>query len=696
MILSATLLLACSDYGFGLRREQVVEPEFDGEVSRDFDPKDPDACVEGTHYPGIEVGTDETCQIDPIHGTLDAVVEWSVETFKSRSEFSEVLMTPVVGHLTDDDGDGTIGSAGDIPDIALISDQYDAGHSHGVLRVLQGDGSQQNWYWTDERYDDGTQIYPYQYSGLALGDVDADGEPELVLIASIHVMGEEGPPEEPKGEEDTAPTETGGGPAGGDSGGEEGENQVRDTQLQNCGIVVMSHDGEVEHFTTELAFGCGGHAPAIADLDADGKPEILVGPYIFDGLTGTLEGQGTGYGAFNAYAEMGYMSFAADLDNDGIQEVVAGRSLLDRYGTEICTIEADYDDGFPAVADLDGDDLGEFLVVGNGAVRIFEHDCRFKEEWPLAGGGNGGPPTIGDFDADTEPEIGIAGATVYSVYETDGTLLWSQPVTDTSSHATGSSVFAFDGDGQAEVVYADEVSLWVYEGKTGEVRLQDTLHTSRTLHEYPVIADVDADGHAEIIIPNGGGHHGTQLGGMYVLGSADDSWRPNRQVWNQHAYSITNIEDDLSVPSPAVPNWPTWNSFRSGDIDPISGTRMVDARPVLADICARECRQGLIGISYQIGNHGLADMRFGVPVSVYAVHGDERVLIETEWTTAITAAGWSSDGFVLRLPRDLLIDDTIEIVVDDDGFGGSVVTECHEDNNARTYDLSDVCERYED
>jgi outer membrane protein assembly factor BamB len=376
--------------------------------------------------------------------------------------------------------------------------------------------------------------------------------------------------------------------------------------------------------------------------------------------------------------------------------VVAGKSLLDQYGNTICTIDADFEDGFPSVADLDADGLGEFLIVGNGAVRIFEHDCSFKTDWPLAGGGNGGPPTIGDFDGDTEPEVGIAGATVYSVYETDGTLLWSQPVTDTSSHATGSSVFDFDGDGQAEVVYADEVSLWVYDGKTGEVRLQDTLHTSRTLHEYPVIADVDADGHAEIIIPNGGGHHGSQLGGLYVLGSADESWRSNRQVWNQHAYSITNINDDLSIPSPAVANWPTWNSFRSGDVDPISGTRMVDARPVLADICARECRQGVIGIAYQVGNHGLADMRSAVPISVYAVDGDERILIETEWTTQTTDAGWSSDGFVLRLQRDQLPEGVIEIVADDDGTGNGVVTECHEDNNAREYDLSEVCARFDD
>ena len=686
MTLTWTLLVACTDYGFGLRRENIVAPDYDGEVSRDVEPKPDDACVTGAYFPGIAVGQDETCQIDPIYGTLDAVVEWSVNPFYQFAEYSEVLMTPVVGHLTDDDEDGRFGSAGDVPDIALISDQQDAGHSHAVLRLLSGDGSVQHWYYTGETFADETQLYPYQYSNVALGDVDADGQPEIVFIASILPPPGDEPTVDDSGPPDTDPIGEGGDDTG-NPGGD--ENPVRDSQLQDCGLAAMSHDKQIEWYS-EVTFGCGGHAPAVADLDADGSPEVIVGPYIFDGSTGALEGQGNSYGSFPAYAEMGYMSFAADLDADGIQEVVAGTSLLDHRGSEICTIPTDFDDGFPAVADLDGDGLGEFVV--DQSVRIFEHDCLYKTEWPLAGGGNGGPPTIGDFDGDALPEIGIAGATVYSVYQPDGELVWSHSVTDTSSHATGSSVFDFDGDGQAEVVYADEISLFVFEGATGTIRLEDPLHTSRTLHEYPVIADVDADGNAEIIIPNGGGHHGSQLGGLYVLGSADGSWRPNRQVWNQHAYSITNIDDDLSLPAPAQANWPTWNSFRSGDIDPISGRYMVDARPVLVDICARECRDGLVSIAYQAGNHGMADMRSGVPTSVYVVDGEQRRLIETRYTEDTTPAGYSSTGFTLKLALADLPDLAIEIVADDDGTGTGVVEECHEDNNARVYDLSQVCE----
>jgi len=44
------------------------------------------------------------------------------------------------------------------------------------------------------------------------------------------------------------------------------------------------------------------------------------------------------------------------------------------------------------------------------------------------------------------PEIGVAGATRYTVFEADGSIKWSRVTEDGSSAATGSSVFDFEGD----------------------------------------------------------------------------------------------------------------------------------------------------------------------------------------------------------------------------------------------------------
>src|SRR5262249_49097568 len=125
--------------------------------------------------------------------------------------------------------------------------------------------------------------------------------------------------------------------------------------------------------------------------------------------------------------------------------------------------------------------------------------------------GAGGAPTIADFDADGRPEIGVANGARYSVFDIgcsepapdepdcmgDG-IRWSNPTDDSSSGATGSAVFDFDGDGAAEVVYNDQSMFRIYDGRTGVLDFSRP-NSSRTRTEYPVIADVDNDGSAEIV-----------------------------------------------------------------------------------------------------------------------------------------------------------------------------------------------------
>ena len=75
---------------------------------------------------------------------------------------------------------------------------------------------------------------------------------------------------------------------------------------------------------------------------------------------------------------------------------------------------------------------------------------------------------------------------------------WKRDSDDDSSRATSSSVFDFNGDGAAEVLYNDECEFRVYEGQSGEV-LFAAMSRSRTGIENPVVADVDNDGNAEVV-----------------------------------------------------------------------------------------------------------------------------------------------------------------------------------------------------
>ena len=451
--------------------------------------------------------------------------------------------------------------------------------------------------------------------------------------------------------------------------------------LNMCYPAAFDISGELEWISLEAVFDCGGHTPVLADLEGDGDVEVVVGSTIVEGSDGSLVAVGgEGRAVYPAYEEIGAIPAVVDLDLDGSQEIIAGRTLYGPGGEVICSLSDPEVDGYTAAADLDGDGLGEFVVVGNGRLVVADDDCGWRTDWPLMGVGTGGPPTIADFDADGEPEIGVASATHYAVYEPDGALVWSHAVTDASSHATGSTVFDFEGDGRPEVVYADEVALWILDGLTGDVRMMDSNHTSRTLHEYPLVVDVDADGYPEIVVPNGGGHHGDERTGLYVLSSSDASWLGGRQTWNQHAYNIVNVNDDLSIPSIPESNWPLYNNFRSGDLNPVAGENAPDAIP-LAEACVLECEDNLIYIGFKLGNAGTSTLRTDMITSVYAVDWPHDRRLTTLKASPPIPPGETSEMEIFTVPADQVGEDGIRIVVDDE-YGISRVRECNEENNA--------------
>lgn len=94
------------------------------------------------------------------------------------------------------------------------------------------------------------------------------------------------------------------------------------------------------------------------------------------------------------------------------------------------------------------------------------------------------------------PKSAWRGATRYTAFKADGSILWSVPTRDASSRVTGSTVFDLDGDGRAEILYNDERYFRVLNGETGAVRYE-VRSTSGTAFEYPIAADVDGDGHGD-------------------------------------------------------------------------------------------------------------------------------------------------------------------------------------------------------
>ncbi len=307
-------------------------------------------------------------------------------------------------------------------------------------------------------------------------------------------------------------------------------------------------------------------AAPIAVIDNDGEAEIIFGSAVYSSK-GKLLYEGVPGIGLNG---QGPISCVADLNDDGRQEVIAGRTAYAFTGTVGMNNlvgkvlwTAVPGDGFCGVADFNGDQKPEVILVSNANIYSLNGQTGVVlAQAPIPNGGKGGPPNIADFDGDKMPEVAAAGSSQYIVYKYAGgnafTKLWSAVTQDGSSQVTGSSVFDFDGDGKNEVVYNDEVYIRIYPGvepdcekvpkgplcdgnmTDAEVLFRDR-NSSRTRTEYPVIADVDGDFKAEIVFPTNNDSGFKLDAGIEVWGEIRDNWVSTRPIWNQHSYHITNV-----------------------------------------------------------------------------------------------------------------------------------------------------------
>ncbi len=571
------------------------------------------------YFPAEEIPRLAECYSEgPSVGTFTPQMLWERQSFATLGGSASCMMQPIVCPLTDDDGDGDA-DADDVPDVVIIT------YAPGVLRALSGS--------------DGTELWGTSGSGqlqitggAACGDLDGDGSVEIVAASS-------------------------------------------------AGVDVVDRFGNPVWST----FACSGHmdgtsdAPGIADMDHDGDPEVIIGNCILDN-EGNVVGQGA-YG-WGSSSNVGSAGFAVDIDQDGELEAVAGNALYSKDGTAVW-----YNgqrDGYPAVGNFDGDANGEIVVTGDARLRIQDDNGTVlcEASIPSASGSYGGPPTVADFDGDGQAEIGVAANSTYTVFESDCSVKWQVTgTTDPSSGNTGSSVFDFEGDGVADVVYADEHWVWVFDGRDGSVKMQDANHTNNTWLEYPTIADINADGSADIAVCNTPGSWG-RMTGVSVFADADQSWRPGRRIWNQHAYSITNVEEDGSIPVNQDTNWLSYNSFRSGDLTPVDGYSAPDLLVDIVDVCPDECDRNAITVWFTVGNQGYANVRETVNIEFWGESeaGTQRIA-EYAWSADIQQAQMSaSSSLKIHGVPTPLFDIWATIDGGADPSRGTV-EECYEDNN---------------
>ena len=181
----------------------------------------------GDEPPAGYVGDfDPACKSEPQVGVFKPVVEWKKVDWTVNPAAKAVMMAPIVVSLSDDNMDGKI-DGDDMPDIAYVSFNGPQDQP-GTVRAISGDGSKELWSAVGGLC---------ATSGLAAGDLDGDGVVELVGVTSSL--------------------------------------QVR----------AFEHDGTIK-WTTAASYAADMKlcysTPAIADMDGDGSPEVIVGRLILD------------------------------------------------------------------------------------------------------------------------------------------------------------------------------------------------------------------------------------------------------------------------------------------------------------------------------------------------------------------------------------------------------------------------------
>ncbi|MEM1416449.1 MAG: FG-GAP-like repeat-containing protein [Myxococcota bacterium] len=710
---------------------------------------------------------------------------------------SQVVVTPIVINLDDDNDDGRIDER-DIPEILFMTfcDGISGAaryQQHGILRAVHGGGPDRgrdyfatcnDTHWLEG--DDPAGVSCSCTAGdldptstLAAGDLDGDGVPEIVVAGegnAIRIFDNAGRPL----------AESAGGQLAGDNQAlvlvnVDGRGNAEIVSGRRVLQVLKDPSDGTWSFgdrwlgTPALSTGRNSQGPisCVADLTGDGLQDVIAGTTLY-----RFPGNPAGYARQDE----------CDGAETGDQAAWCAGELPVEWNADDENPERVTENGFCAIADVWGasaarpgpdnplDGVPEVVVVNDGQLQVFRGasgELLLDEDF----GDRGGAPNVDDFDGDGFPEIGTAFETAYLAYDlqvptalcpawpnvfdelvdldpmadplqgnparmasgaacasaadcgdtsqfacsTEGRCVclhnaWQRTTQDDSSRVTGSSVFDFNGDGAAEVIYNDECYFRLYRGLDGTVIFREPSE-SRTRTENPVVADVDSDGNAEIVfavsnesnfcasrgrglLPVDGDDSFPFNNGLEVWGEPSDLWVSARRIYNQHAYGVTNVYESGGLPLRPRGGWEdlgegrSYNTFRSQPRSPFGIAPDLQVAAVQFSSADSACGEltGALDVVARIVNAG--DLRVGgdVPVALVGTWSDP--VLNEPLRDGMGAELRVTLGTVLEARGERFLSlrydpanngradlpDRIEVIVDPD----EIERECFEDNNRRS------------
>lgn len=521
-------------------------------------------------------------------------------------------------------------------------------------------------------------------------------------------------------------------------------------------VILLCYDNKLRSYdihgqllaTSDANTPCEG-VVSVTDFNGDGWPDIYIGNVVYDAATLNRLCAGPTNGNMGRCWRGGYdevahiaMSFAADVLGDSIPELICGNTLYNvnivsrtdvsqNSITELKTIAIPTrvpQDGNVAIVDFDLDGQLDVMVIIDGTPHNTEDSSYIYAYNPVTENlffvhgkycRTIGYPMIGDIDGDEFLEFvyldfqnQLSNSRITAMKYNPSTGLqtkWQATHTDASGQ-TSMTLFDFNQDGIMEIVYRDEQNLRIING-SGKSHLtgNDTIPfynlytkamTASTWKEYPVVADVNNDGRAEIVVCGKVGSGLGFVGGQLWIIGGIHPWAPARPVWNQYLYNVTNVNKDLTIPTPLFNNATAFtdpdgvvrrpfNNFlqQATTLDQYGKpfSRMMNIYATTDTTMTYE--NGVFTYSYTFCNDGGQTLENPFSVTYYANEYGGPVLRTEAITTTVTVGGCLTittqftDNELLAFPGT----ETIVVAVNDDGAGvaqtGGQQTECDTTDN---------------
>lgn len=284
----------------------------------------------------------------------------------------------------------------------------------------------------------------------------------------------------------------------------DGEIEVAVSTTQDALVVRAAATG-AERFRVPLeTYGYG--RPTVADvLPAPGSELVtsdIAGGVVLAGADGTVGWRRSLNRTFDRRVSVWAAPVVADVDADGDSEVVLGTSVGPVVLGPRGSVEWSERGGatYLATADVDTDDAVEIVTAEGRTVRALDGatgDVQWTRD--LESGARIRAAADADDDGTVELFVGLANGQVLALDARTGRTRWTTTVSGEESTLVSPVLADVDGDGSDEVVAATRGGA-VTVMDAGDGAELGRYERSVPVWTFPTPADIDDDGRAEILV----------------------------------------------------------------------------------------------------------------------------------------------------------------------------------------------------